>query len=30
MKTDKSIVLVTQKNSEIDEPEKKIFIATDV
>ena len=28
MKTDKSIVLVTQKNSEIDDPTVKIFINT--
>ena len=26
MKTDKSIVLVTQKNSEIDDPKANIFI----
>ena len=30
MKSDKSIVLVTQKNSEIDDPENKIFMAMDV
>ena len=27
MKSDKSIVLVTQKNSEIDDPTVKIFIS---
>ena len=30
MKSDKSIVLVTQKNSEIDDPEGKDFINMDV
>ena len=30
MKSDKSIVLVTQKNSEVDDPEKKIFFNMDV
>ena len=30
MKSDKSIVLVTQKNSEIDDPSEKIYINMDV
>ena len=29
MKTDKKIVLVTQKNSEVDDPGKKMFSFTD-
>ena len=30
MKSDKSIVLVTQKNSEIDDPKKKMYLCMDV
>ena len=30
MKKDKKIVLVTQKNSEVDDPKKMIFLVMDV
>ena len=30
MKQDKKIILVTQKNSEVDDPKKMMFLCTDV